>query len=116
MQRLLRWKTRWQINCFVAVCLPLTLGLGAWQLERAETKVELRDACFLDESGSRYLVNRGWLAASSDRGVLPEVTVPGTVSTIGTSLSPDRHLGYAVQWFGLALVLVCGYGFWIWKG
>ncbi len=110
-------------------------------------------------------MNRGWLAASSDRGVLPEVTVPGTVSTIGvvwpdtgliplleddawasdwpkrvqrlnaprmaeagawaarraysitigTSLSPDRHLGYAVQWFGLALVLVCGYGFWIWK-
>lgn len=225
MQRLLRWKTRWQINCFVAVCLPLTLGLGAWQLERAETKVELRDAyfermaaeaaapqaeplmfervllvgrfegtsflvdnqvhqgragywvvsSFLDESGSRYLVNRGWLAASSDRGVLPEVTVPGMVSTIGvvwpdtgliplleddawasdwpkrvqrlnaprmaalveaepfeirlepgqpggltaitigTSLSPDRHLGYAVQWFGLALVLVCGYGFWIWK-
>ena len=64
----------------MAVCLPLTLGLGAWQLR---------------------------LEPGQPGGL--------TAITIGTSLSPDRHLGYAVQWFGLALVLVCGYDFWIWK-
>lgn len=28
------------------------------------------------------------------------------------AVPPERHLAYAIQWFGLALVLVIGFGFW----
>ena len=40
----------------------------------------------------------------SDEALLPELRVGWPV----VNISPDRHLGYAVQWFGLAVVLVSG--------
>ncbi|BBB27632.1 SURF1 family protein [Amphritea japonica] len=40
----------------------------------------------------------------SDTALLPELTVGWQV----VNITPDRHLGYAVQWFGLAIVLLSG--------
>ena len=38
----------------------------------------------------------------------PGVQVP---ARLYTGVNPERHLGYAAQWFGLAIVLAVGYVF-----
>jgi cytochrome oxidase assembly protein ShyY1 len=215
------------MTVLVGVLLPLVIGLGVWQLERAQHKRGYQDlfvertsarptpppadigegrdlafmrvrlvgefdpqryflvdnqmdggragywvvASFRGADGRRWLVNRGWIAAPAQRDQLPRVPVPdAAVATIGAfwpdtglvplldedpwegpwpirvqrlnvarmaqllenaapreirleagqpgSLKPlslktgfdaQRHRGYAVQWFGLAVALVVGY-------
>ena len=46
----------------------------------------------------------------SDKALLPELSVGWQI----VNITPQRHIGYAVQWFGLALVLVTGCGWLIW--
>ena len=125
---------------------------------------------FIAREGRRYIVNRGWIAASSARSQLPEAETPtGTVEIVvlvwpqmglppilGSDVWPEgekirvqrrdldrmakrsdalsmemrleagsagalrvaptniefgreRHIGYAVQWFGLGVVLIIGW-------
>lgn len=45
-----------------------------------------------------------------EKPLLPELRVGWPVVT----MLPERHIGYAVQWFGLALVLMGGCGWLIW--
>jgi cytochrome oxidase assembly protein ShyY1 len=47
----------------------------------------------------------------SDKALLPELSVGWQV----VNITPERHLGYAVQWFGLALVLVTGCAWLVWN-
>lgn len=126
---------------------------------------------FTSAAGDKYLVDRGWLAGSKERSVLPKIETPNaqisiqsviwpnlglvpllesnppeagwpkriqrvdlelmqsvleieafpmllrlekfqpgvlTVVTQQVSFSADRHTGYAVQWFGLAITLFAG--------
>lgn len=46
------FRAGWRMSLFVLIFLPVTLGLGAWQLERANYKRSLEDAYF-DALGSR---------------------------------------------------------------
>lgn len=48
----MKFKPGWRMSAFVLVFLPVTIGLGAWQLERASYKRSLEDAYF-DALGSR---------------------------------------------------------------
>lgn len=127
-------------------------------------------ALFIEDSGRSVLVNLGWVLASLDRGVLPEVEVPKGQQTISGSvrviekgfalsgddleeeqwpkviqqldvgkmssrlvidiesleirlteplvpgldlnwpvvnMKPEKHLGYAFQWFAMASALLC---------
>ena len=43
-----RWHPGWKMTLFVALLLPLVIGLGWWQLERAETKSRFESA-YLDQ-------------------------------------------------------------------
>ncbi|WP_417227323.1 SURF1 family protein [Amphritea sp.] len=45
-----------------------------------------------------------------DKPLLPQLRVGWPVVT----MTPQRHIGYAVQWFGLAMVLVTGCGWLLW--
>jgi surfeit locus 1 family protein len=221
----LHWN--WKLALFTAVFLPLTIGLGYWQLQRAEEKLVVQanmaerqqpvilssiqqdsdqlayqqvtwqghfvspyiwlldnqvvngqvgyDVLGLvrehrDEGNGRLiLVNRGWITQGEYRQQLPQVSHPsglldfqGTIYVptgqplllmeddlqqsiypqllqivdvsllqktldkslfayqlrlnqqsdgvlqahwISSTMSPERHLGYALQWFGLALTL-----------
>ena len=214
---------KWMLWISGIVLLPLLIGLGLWQLDRAEQKQELLDswqqavpsqelpleqemirgsykavilkgvfdreryflldnrvrkgragyevvALFTADSGRNVLVNLGWVLASQDRGVLPEVEVPKAQQTISGSvrvvekgfalsgddlaedrwpkviqqldvekissrlvtsiesleirlteplvsgldlnwpvvnMKPEKHLGYAFQWFAMAFALFC---------
>lgn len=214
---------KWMLWISGIVLLPLLIGLGFWQLDRAEQKQELLDswqqaipsqvlpleqemtrgsynavtlkgvfdreryflldnrvrkgragyevvALFTADSGRNVLVNLGWVLASLDRGVLPEVEVPKGLQTISGSIrvveknfvlrgddlaedqwpkviqqldvekissrlvtsldalelrlteplvsgldlnwplvnmKPEKHLGYAFQWFAMAFALMC---------
>jgi len=214
---------KWMLWISGTVLLPLLIGLGFWQLDRAEQKQVLLDswqqavpsqilplehemtrggykavilkgvfereryflldnrvrkgragyeavALFTVDSGRNVLVNLGWVLASQDRGVLPEVEVPKGQQTISGSvrviekgfallgddlagegwpkviqqldvetissrlvtgiepleirltdqlvpgldlnwpvvnMKPEKHLGYAVQWFAMAFSLLC---------
>lgn len=218
-----RFAPGWLMTGLMAVVLPLLIGLGIWQLDRAADKrahqtrfyerlgappqaapADWRDTDFLRvrlrgqyrsghdylvdnrirdgrpgywvvtrfraDDGRTYLVNRGWIAADG-RARLPEVATPrGTVELTGVvwpdlglppllagdawsadwpkrvqrldvrrmaaeddgvvpreirlehgqpgafdaapvhvTLRPERHQGYAAQWFGLAVVLTGAY-------
>ncbi|MDO6563866.1 SURF1 family protein [Amphritea sp. 1_MG-2023] len=46
-----------------------------------------------------------------DKPLLPQLSVGWPV----VRMSPQRHIGYAVQWFGLAMVLMVGCGWLIWQ-
>ena len=129
----------WPLTLLSAALLPLLIGLGIWQLQRAEEKAALNAAIdtrlsaqpqkpatlsalqtytpvrllgyysgepyYLDNrtrsgkvgyeilqvfiSGEqRWLVNRGWVAAGSDRGKLPEVQWPLAAKVINGFLYP----------------------------
>ncbi len=59
-------------------------------------------------------MNLARMAAAVDAAPLqirPEVGQPGRLGALPVSLGLDapRHRGYAVQWFGLALILLAGY-------
>ncbi len=216
-----QWRLNGKLLLFCLPLLPVTLGLGFWQLQRADQKRELialydsrRQASplpmaavapgsdhlyvrvlvegvpdtqhqfLLDnrmrggrpgfevltpvmlDSGGWVLVNRGWLAAGATRAQLPDIpSVPAHVRWVGyvyrvpgkplvlgreepagwpqvvqqidqtelercldhplfpdvvrlesspgldtgwamVNLTPEQHLGYAVQWFALAAALV----------
>ncbi len=63
----MRFKPGWRMSAFVLVFLPITLGLGAWQLERASYKRSLEDAYF-DALGARpALEGEDWQAFSPVR-------------------------------------------------
>ncbi len=47
-----RFRPGWKMSLFVALFLPLTLGLGNWQLERAEEKRAF-EAAYLERIGAR---------------------------------------------------------------
>ncbi len=125
---------------------------------------------FIAQEGKRYIVNRGWIAASATRNQLPDVETPTGVVEIVVLVWPqmgmqpilgsddwpagekirvqrrdldrmakrsdalpiemrleagsagvfraaptdlefgrERHIGYAVQWFGLGVVLIIGW-------
>ncbi|WP_193163489.1 SURF1 family protein [Microbulbifer hainanensis] len=129
----------WPLTLLSAVLLPLLIGLGIWQMHRADEKAALNAAIdarlsmqpqnpaeltalqaytpvrllgyysgepyYLDNrtrSGKvgyeilqvfiageqRWLVNRGWVAAGSDRGRLPEVHWPLAAKVITGFLYP----------------------------
>jgi len=218
------WRPGWPMTVFALALLPVLVGLGWWQLERAAEKRDYQrryfdrvgmlaeappaafdGAAFMRvrlrgryEPGHHYLVdnrprrgepgywvvtrfraddarvflvNRGWLAAPPSRDQLPAVPTPrGPVTVTGViwpdtgltpllapdpwpadwprrvqrldvarmaaqgdavvpvevrledgqlgvfepapvdmTFAPERHQGYAVQWFGLAAVLALGY-------
>ncbi|WP_105102647.1 SURF1 family protein [Microbulbifer pacificus] len=211
----------WPLSILCLCFFPLLIGLGHWQLQRAEEKQQILDEVdsrlsaqpkkiselhqvqtytpvrllgfytdeyfYLDnrtrngrvgyeilqvfETGSgaaksRWLINRGWLAAAADRSQLPEVAYPlaarvitgflypsdvnaakrgtgpiaphsriqqldsmladnlnltrsawhirlsadsDTALTTGWQLvnvNPEKHRGYALQWFSMAVALV----------
>ena len=56
------------------------------------------------------------MAAVLDNATAVEIRLeagqPGVTKPVRlyTGVGPDRHLGYAAQWFGLAMVLIVGYG------
>lgn len=50
----MRFRPGWRMSLFVLIFLPVTLGLGVWQLERASYKRSLEDAYF-DAIGARPL-------------------------------------------------------------
>lgn len=219
-----RWSPGRRMTAFVAVMLPMVLGLGLWQLDRRAEKLAYeaqyfdrmgmlpveptpdtryepftrlrlqgryeQDRSFLvdnqihqgragyrvvtsfvDGGGRRWLVNRGWVAAPDSRERLPAFDTPGIPTTLvgvvwpdtglppllaadrwpadwpkrvqrldvaqmasqleeaepleirletgqpgvlaavdlGVDFNPSRHMGYAVQWFGLAAALLAGY-------
>lgn len=214
----------WKMTVFTAVMLPVTVGLGFWQLDREAEKRSLETAyyesfgalprpaphrldgldfarvrlhgrylagqnylvdnrtergrpgywvvtVFEGDDGRRWLVNRGWVPAPERRDRLPEVPTPGGVHTLNgvvwpntglppllaedpwpsgwprrvqrleiermaaldggaepvevrleagqpgvflaapldMDFAPERHRGYAVQWFSLAAVLLAGF-------
>jgi cytochrome oxidase assembly protein ShyY1 len=221
---------KWIIALVAFLLLPVLVGLGKWQLERAEQKTELlqqwqqqtvylaglpglpvsmgtrvqlsgelddkrwflldnrvRDgevgyevlALFQPVGESlQLLVNLGWVKADVDRSVLPEVSLPaGKIDIQGrlinpknalqlaqdhwitgwpkrvqgidiarikahinramypallrvsepivpelktgwriVNMPPEKHLGYAFQWFALAFVLATGMGWLGWQG
>ncbi|WP_415886763.1 SURF1 family protein [Neptuniibacter sp. QD37_6] len=214
---------KWMLWISGIVLLPLLIGLGFWQLDRAEQKQELLDswqqaipskalpleqemtrgsynavilkgvfdreryflldnrvrkgragyevvALFTADSGRNVLVNLGWVLASLNRGIKPEVVLPEGQQTISGSvrviekgfalsgddlaedqwpkviqqldvekissrlvtsidalelrltepllsgldlnwpvenMKPEKHLGYAFQWFAMAFALLC---------
>ena len=57
------------------------------------------------------------MAATLDNTTAVEIRLeagqPGVLHPVRhyTGLGPERHLGYAAQWFGLAVVLIIGYVF-----
>ncbi len=62
-------------------------------------------------------MNVGRMAATLDNTTPVEIRLeagqPGVMQPVRlyTGMGPQRHLGYAAQWFGLAVVLMVGYGF-----
>jgi len=217
-----RFHPGWRMTLFVLLFLPVLIGLGFWQLDRAEEKRQFEEqmldrigalpavpeeivadferlkltgvfeaehtflldnqthagevgygviTSFLAQDGRRWLVNRGFVAGDPGRRSLPEVTTPAGRVTLTGLVWPDlgllpiygsddwaagwpkvvqrlevarmaaildnavpreirleggqpggfvppplslnmpasKHLGYAAQWFGLAVVLAGGY-------
>lgn len=219
------WQFNWKITAFVMFFLPLCVGLGFWQLHRAnekraiektaqqsqllpaqsiesaelsagnlafrkvliEGKFDNAHVFFLDnrthqgkpgyevlvpfesKQGNTYIVNRGWVAATDSRQILPTITAiqdqqqiegyiyvptsepivlaedklslqwpkvvskadlrqisgilqkqvfPYTIRLLQdkddglirqwpvVNMSPMRHIGYAVQWFAMAVALI----------
>jgi surfeit locus 1 family protein len=81
------------------------------------------------DDGSVVIVDRGWIAIGGDRAALPALPVNGAPRTVTgraaavhpqvllldeeqpegfvrdwrpPGMTPDKHVGYAIQWFGLA--------------
>ncbi|USA41756.1 SURF1 family protein [Spongiibacter taiwanensis] len=214
-----RWQLDWKSLLAIVLFLPILVGLGMWQLNRADEKSALLESyqqrqqmapvalstlsqypnyqpvlaagmfdpnrywlldnrivqrqfgyqvigLFQLRDGGAVLVDRGWIAGDPSRRQLPKVTFPATevelrgqlylgedkpfslgemaqdqwprlqqwldvealqqempallptvlqlndqspsalrIQRIVVNVSPEKHTGYAVQWFGMALVL-----------
>ncbi len=140
-----RFAPGWRMSLFFVLLLPVLLGLGAWQLDRAAEKRgylsayldrqgmlpaalapgteplpfervrvrgryegerqflldnQVRDGrvgywvvtSFLAETGERWLVNRGWVAAPQRRSELPAVDIDAGLVEISAVAWPDMGL------------------------
>jgi cytochrome oxidase assembly protein ShyY1 len=72
----------------------------------------------LEQDWPKYVQELDYAKAKSDLGQdLNNSVIQLSAGSIGAlepiwkpiELKPSRHYGYAVQWFGLALVLICSF-------
>ena len=100
--------------------VPVDLGVRAW--EPGTDPAEAAAAAPQPGAALRVLGNLDWPSDARADGAVPIVVArevsPATGITpvpVSTEGIPNNHLGYAIQWFGLALVWAGMTAFFLWR-